>query len=301
VNQERTRVVAGLCVVSFVWGSTWLAIKIGLQSVPPFFAAGVRFVIASAVLYAILRLRNIVVPWSADARRLYLTLIFLSYSIPFGIVYWGQQYIPSGLSSILFAAYPLWVALFSHLLLANERANVFKIIGIVLGFSGIYIIFSGDIHWSQEYGFLGMCAVLLSATMQGISVVLTKKYGQPISPFAMNHVGMLGGAVLLLLAAMILEPIGSAVWDGAAIGSILYLSLVGSVIVFVTYHWLLKRVQAVYLSLTSFINPIIAVILGAIILDEALSPRVFLGAGLVLGGILVANGKKVYARIREAV
>jgi drug/metabolite transporter (DMT)-like permease len=94
----------------------------------------------------------------------------------------------------------------------------------------------------------------------------------------------------------VLESHSTIVWDGAAIGSILYLAIIGSVLAFVTYHWLLKRVEAVYLSLVSFINPVIAVILGALVLDETLSISVFAGAGLVFAGIGVANGRQLYAK-----
>jgi drug/metabolite transporter (DMT)-like permease len=215
-------------------------------------------------------------------------------------VYWGQQFIPSGLSSILFAAYPFWVVIFSHLILANERLNVSKVSGIVLGFIGLVIIFSRDIHWTDANGFLGMAAILFTTIIQALALVLIKKYGQPINPFVMNFVGMLAGGVLLLLFGLATESFSSIIWDTAAIGSILYLALVGSVVAFVTYHWLLKRTEAVYLSLVSFINPIIAVILGALILSEALASSVYIGAGFVLIGILVANGKYLYEKIRRA-
>jgi drug/metabolite transporter (DMT)-like permease len=300
MTTERIRVWIGFVIISTVWGSTWLAIKIGLHSVPPFFAAGIRFVIASAVLLIILRLRRIDIPFAPDAKKLYVVLSVLSYSIPFGLVYWGQQYIPSGLSSILFAAYPFWVAIFSQLLLANERLNPFKITGIVLGFIGLLLVFAGDIHWSDTSGILGMSAILAATVMQGLALVLIKKYGQPVSPFAMNFVGMSTGAGILLVLSLSTEKMNSIGWDAAAIGSILYLSLFGSVLAFVTYHWLLKRVEAVYLSLTSFINPIIAVVLGAIVLHESLAPSVLVGASCVLTGILVANGQYVYRKVREA-
>lgn len=297
MNSERTRIWIGFVIISLVWGSTWLAIKIGLTSVPPFFAAGIRFLIASAVLYVILRLRGLSILLTPETRKLYAALIFLSYSIPFALVYWGQQYIPSGLSSILFGAYPFSVAIFSHLLLVKERLTWFKIAGIVFGFVGIVIIFSGDVHWTETAGVLGMACILVSTVMQALAVVLIKKYGQPISPFVMNFVGMLGGGVILGTLGLATESFSAIVWNTAAVGSILYLAIIGSVLVFVTYHWLLKRIEAVYLSLVSFINPIIAVVLGAIVLRETLAPSVFIGASCVLVGILVANGKQIVGRI----
>ncbi len=297
MKSERVKVWIGFVIVSWVWGSTWLAIKIGLGSVPPILGAGIRFMIAGAILFAIVRLRKLAIPVSAELRRLYVVLILLSYAIPYGVVYWCQQFIPSGLSSILFGAYPLWVALLSHIILANERLDGYKVTGIVLGFAGIIVIFSRDIHWADSNSFVGMLGILSTTLMQAFALVMIKKHGQPVSPFALNFVGMSVAGVLLFSAGLMFESLSSVVWDAAAIGSILYLSVVGSVIAFVTYHWLLKRVEAVYLSLVSFINPILAVILGAVVLKETLAAGVFLGAALVLCGILIANGRQLYAKV----
>lgn len=297
---DRFRVWVGFFIISTVWGSTWLAIKIGLTRIPPFLSAGLRFVVASAILFLIVKARRIPVPFDADAKKLYVVLSVLSYIVPFGMVYWGQQFISSGLSSILFAAYPFWVAVFSQVLLADERLTPFKLIGIVVGFVGLLIIFAGDIHLSDVDGFLGMTAVLLSTVVQGLALVLIKKYGQPVSPFAMNLVGMSWGAVGLLSLSALTENYDGLMWDDAAIGSVLYLAVFGSVLAFVTYHWLLKRTEAVYLSLVSFINPIVAVMLGAAVLDETLTPSVFTGAIFVLLGILLANGRHLYSRLNKA-
>ncbi|MFN0156737.1 MAG: DMT family transporter [Bacteroidota bacterium] len=297
MNSPRIGVWSGFIAISLIWGSTWLAIKIGLGSVPPFLGVGIRFLVGAAILFIIVRWRKVQIPWTHDTRILYVSLIILSYSIPFGLVYWAELFIPSGLGSILFASYPFWVAIFSQIFLPGERGTMFKAAGIVLGFSGLLIIFSNDIHWTDAQGLLGMSAVLLSTVMQAASTIVAKKYGQPVNPFAMNLVGMSFGGALLFLFGLMTESWSDIHWDAAAIGSIAYLAVFGSVIAFVTYHWLLKRVDTVYLSLTTFINPIVAVILGALILDEELAASVYLGAGMVLSGILVANGKYFYEKI----
>ena len=294
---ERARVWIGFGLVSWIWGSTWLAIKIGLESVPPLMGSGLRFLIAGAILCSIVVWKKIEIPLTRDLRWMYVILILFSYALPYGIVYWCQQFIPTGLSSILFGAYPLWVALLSHFLLSNERLDGFKVAGITVGFVGVIIIFSRDVHWADSRGFLGMAGILSTTLMQAFGLVMIKKRFQAISPLAFNTVGMSVAGALLVLAGLLLERSATVVWDAAAVGSILYLSIVGSVIAFVTYHWLLKRVEAVYLSLVTFINPIIAVILGAIVLDETLAASVFAGAALVLVGILIANGRQLYAKI----
>jgi drug/metabolite transporter (DMT)-like permease len=298
MKNDRLLTWLGFFIISTVWGSTWLAIKIGLRTVPPFYAAGMRFVVASAVLYAIVRMRKLPIPFTPDARRVYFALGVLSFAIPFALAYWGQQFIPSGLGSILFCAFPLWVAVFSHFMLVNERLDFFKAVGTLLGFVGILIIFSPDLSMPDSSEIPGMAAILLGATMQAYALVVTKKHGHDISPITMTFVGMVIGAAILLLLGFFFESASSIVWTGEAIGSILYLALIGSVLTFVSYYWLLKRIDAVYLSLTSFINPIIAVILGALLLDERLASTVLAGAMLVLTGILVSNGRVLYGKIR---
>ncbi len=299
MRSERVRIWCGFLIVCYVWGSTWLAIKVGLSTVPPFLSAGLRFTVASAILFGLVRVRRVRIPLTTDAKKLYAILAILSYAIPYALVYWGEQYVSSGLCSIIFAAYPFCVAIFSQFLLADERLNAFKVAGILCGFAGLVIIFAADIHLSDRSALLGMSAVLLSTIVQGLALVLIKKYGQPVSPFAMNFVGMLFGAAGLLAMSLIIESYRAITWNTAAVGSILYLAVVGSVLAFVTYHWLLKRIEAIYLSLVSFINPIVAVLLGAMVMNETLGSRVFVGAGFVLAGILVANGRYFFGKIHE--
>lgn len=300
MRTDRFRIWLAFATACMVWGSTWLAIKIGLDGVPPFLGAGIRFLLASVILLAIITLGGINVPSTPEAKRVYAVLAVFSYTIPFAFVYWSEQYLPTGLASILFAAFPFWVGIFSHRMLEHERLNSFKVAGIVLGFAGIVIIFAGDVRLDHPHAFTAMLMMLVSPIMQAYCLVLVKKLAQPLSPFAFTFVGMFFSSVALLTLSAVFEHDAVIVWNASAIGSIVYLATVGSVIVFVTYYWLLKRVQAVYLSLMSFITPIIAVVLGAWVLDERLQTSVFIGAAFVLAGLLVANGKYVYGKVSEA-
>jgi drug/metabolite transporter (DMT)-like permease len=298
MKSERLNIWLGFFIISTVWGSTWLAIKIGVTFIPPFLAAGIRFVIASTVLYAIIRFRGLKVVTTPDAKKVYLAMGVLTFFISFALVYWAEQHIPSALGSILFASFPFWVALFAHFLLPGERIDGFKGAGIALGFLGIVLIFWGDFDVGQPLAVLGMAAMVLSTILQAYVLIVVKRLGQSISPIVMNFAGMtMGSAGLLLLSALTEKWVGIP-WNPSAVLSILYLAIMGSVLTFVTYYWLLKRVQAVYLSLTTFINPIVAVILGALVLDESLGASMAVGAALVLAGILAANGKGILEKIR---
>lgn len=297
MKSERLLIWLGFALISTVWGTTWLAIRIGLESIPPFYAAAIRCLLAAVVLYALLRFTGGRIPATRLAWRVYLALGVLTIAIPFALIYWGQQYIPTGLSSILFGAFPFWVAVLSHLMLPGERLNGFKIAAVILGFAGVVVIFSADVYISDANAILGMMAVMVSTLLQAVALIYVKKYGQDVSPTAMNFVGMAMGGALLLLLSVALESGKPATWSVSGITSLLYLSLVGSVLTFVTYYWLLKRIEAVYLSLSSFINPLVAVAVGAAVLGERLPPSVFTGAALVLLGMLIANGKALYVKI----
>ena len=286
---ERFRIYLSYFFICTIWGSTWLVIKIGLESVTPLLAAGLRFVVASSILFALLKIRGITIPKSREARRLYVIIALISFSIPFGLIYWGEGFIPSGLTSILFALYPFAVALFSFLFLPSEKITKWKIAGIIIGFFGVVIIFFNDIGIHSSNALPGMAAVVASALLQALSVIVIKKFGHGIHPFALTFVPMAYSAAILLTASLVFEDFTTIKFTWRSWCSIFYLGIFGSVVAFVSYFWLLKRVEAVFLSLTSFITPIIAVVLGIVILGEKFSNQVFIGAAVVLIGIAVAN------------
>ena len=286
--------ISGFIAITLVWGSTWLAIKIGLESITPVFGVALRFTLASAVLYAILRARGGRIPFNRETMPVFLLLGFSSFSLPFVLVYWGEQYTGSGLASILFGTYPFVVAVFSHLTLPGERLNSFKIAGTLLGFAGIVVIFWSDLS-AGTAAFPGMAAIVLSTVLQGFSLVTVKRIARHIPPVEMTLGGMIVSVAVLWVMAFAFEDPGAQRFDAAGIGSILYLGTFGSVLTFVMYYWLLKRVEALFLSLTSFLTPILAVVLGAIFLDETLHGRVYAGGAMVLLGIAVANGRDLLA------
>jgi len=290
MKSEKGLIVVGFILISIIWGSTWLVIKIGLESITPFYGIAIRFTIASVILFLIMRIRSEKIFLDRISLLLYTNLAVLSFSIPFALVYWGEQYIASGLASVLFAAYPFVVAIGSHLFLSTEKLNIYKTAGIMLGFLGVLIIFWSDVN-SGTKNILGMAAILASTVMQGISLVIVKRVNHHISPTSLSLGGMVLGIVIMYPIALIFEDFSLLRFDTKGIGSILYLGTFGTVITFVVYYWLLKRVEVVYLSLVSFVTPVLAVILGALWLQETLSSHIYVGGGMVLFGILIANGK----------
>ncbi|MEW5800195.1 MAG: EamA family transporter [Bacteroidota bacterium] len=297
---ERFKVILAYIAICTIWGSTWLVIKVGLETMTPLLSAGLRFAFAAIVLYSIIAARKIQIPLDRARVRLFFIVSLTSFSVPFALVYWGEQHVSSGLTSILFAVFPFCVAIMSVVMLPNEKLTTAKVAGIILGFTGIVVIFSNDIQFGTDTDqLLGMTAIVLSAFIQAFSAVLIKKHGHDLSPFVVSFVPMTFAGVFLTLAAFVFEDLTQMQFDSTAIFSIVYLAVFGSVTTFVSYFWLLKKVEVVLLSLTSFVTPIIAVVLGVVILNESVSSQLFVGSSLVLSGILAANSTDVRIFLRN--
>ncbi len=297
---ERIKVIFAYTAICTIWGSTWLVIKIGLETMTPLLSAGLRFAVAGIILFAIIRLRKIPIPWNVSTRWFYFVIAFTSFSIPFGLVYWGEHQISSGMTSILFATYPLWVAIISSMLIPSDKVTPAKVIGVLLGFAGVVTIFSHDVQFDGNSStMLGMGAVILSGAIQAFSAVTIKKHGHEISPFVVSFVPMTISAVLLLVSSVSVEDLSMVHFTPMAIFSIFFLAILGTIVTFVSYFWLLKRVEVVLLSLTAFVTPVIAVLLGVIVLQEKVFPELFAGAFLVFLGIASANISDIRSLIRK--
>ncbi|MDQ7815816.1 MAG: EamA family transporter [Melioribacteraceae bacterium] len=291
---EKAKITLGFILICLIWGSTWLAICLGLESLTPIISAGIRFTLASIFVYVMMRIKKINLQNDQLSIKLYLVLAFFSFVIPFGLVYWAEQFIPSGLASIIFAVMPFGVLIFSRLAIPETKISFYQVAGVLLGFAGIITIFSEDISIDISNNFLGMVAVLLSATMQAGIAVTIKKYGSNLNPLSMNFVPLLIAGIVMTIYSFIFENITYWSFDLNAIGSITYLAFFGTMVTFTTYYWLLKRMNIVILSLSTFITPIVAVLLGWIVLNEKFTMQALAGSTMVLIGILFANFRGLF-------
>lgn len=290
--RDSLKIISVYALCCTIWGSTWLAIKVSLFSLTPMFSSGFRFIIASLVIYAIIKINGIKIHSDKLSVKLYLIMGFFSFVFPFGFVYWAespQVGVPSGLAAVLFAVYPFFVLLFSFLAISDEKIGIYKILGIVLGFSGILVIFSDRLGGDISSYLIGMTAIVLSGAMQASIAVIIKKYGFHLNPLSMNFVPMVIAGIFLTLFGFLMEDFSQLKFDSNAILSVLYLAMFGSIVTFTSYYWLLKRISVVILSLIAFITPIVALVLGSIVYSEQLSSRTFWGSILVLTGLLWAN------------
>ena len=293
MKNENIKIVAGYVLICLLWGSTWMAIRIGLNSLTPIFSAGLRFLSAAFFVFLLMKYRKISIQKDVHSIKLYLILGFFSFIIPYGLIYWSEQFVPSGLTSIIFAVMPFFVILFSKIFMPEVKIKRNQIIGSVLGFGGIVVIFSENLVIDVSGYMLGMLAILLSSAIQGWISVHLKKHGEHLNPLSMIFVPLLIAGISMTILGFEFENRKSWSFSIEALGSILYLAFFGTTIAFTTYYWLMKKINVVILSLSALITPILAVLLGWFILDERLSLRKLFGSVLVLIGILFANFDKV--------
>lgn len=266
-----------------IWGSTWLAIKIGLEGVPPMLSAGLRFALAAAVLWLMV-LRRGMPKLTRDDRISIASSGLLSFTLSYACVYWAELYISSALTALLFSTVPLVVALLSRFWTRSETLGRRKIAGILAGLAGTAILF-----WPREgvasASPLGMGLALGSAVAAGVNMVILKKHARHGDIFALNAAGMTVGAVCLLLLSVLTERGALVSWTPKNMTALVYLSLFGSVAAFLAYFQLLKTLEATTMSLITLIFPIVAVILGAVFLGESLTLQSAAGAGVILAGV----------------
>src|SRR5205807_2074698 len=262
----RGSAFAMLCVV---WGSTWLAIRIGLQGAPPFLAASLRFLVASATLAVLALAFRSKWPSTRAEWSLVAFVGLVLFTADYGLIYWGENNgVESGLSAILFATLPLLTALVANVILPGERLTLQKLAGIGVGFGGILLIFRSQVGTAGSEKVLPMTAIVLAATCAAVATVALKRWGHAADPVTFNAAAMAVGTVTL--AALSLgarEPWYVPSWP-QGIGAILFLALAGSVVTFVTWQWLLKSAEATSLSFVALITPITAILLGATLGNE---------------------------------
>jgi len=289
MKNEKLTILIIFSLLCLAWGSTWGVIRLGLESLTPFISVGLRFTLASIFILIIMKFRNVQIQTDKVSLWLYFIMCFGSFVIPFGLVYWAEQFVPSGLSSVLFAVYPFFVVVFSYLVIPSEVIGFYRIFGIVFAFAGILTIFYDGLNLDVASYMWGMSAIVLSGIMQAGNAVTLKKYGHYLHPLSMNFIPMIVAGISLVIIGLLVEDTSKLVFDSKAYFTIIYLAAIGTVLTFTSYYWLLKRVSVILLSLIAFITPIIALIIGWIFFEEKLSDRVLFGSILVLLGLLIAN------------
>lgn len=273
----------GYAVLCLIWGSTWLAIRVVVRDVPPLEAAAVRF-LAGAVLLLVLALAQ-KRSWP-QTRSQWNALVVLSLTImavPYGLLFWAEQYVTSSMTAVLFSAMPLLVALFTPLMMHKTvpRRAVFA---LLVAFGGLLMLFSSGLAASGR-GVLGGLAVLLAVTLSSWSVVYAKGRLQQVDAVISTGLQLLFGSVALFWATWAMESHQRAFWTRNAVSAMAFLIVFGSCAAFVIYYWLLKTMQPYQLSSLNLITPIVAVLEGALLLHEPVPLLMIAAIAVVLGAV----------------
>jgi drug/metabolite transporter (DMT)-like permease len=273
------------CLVA-IWSSTWVAIKIGLEDLPPLLGAGIRFALAGAGLLAVARLMGRSLRTDP---RLAAVLALLPFAAAYGLIYWGEQYVPSGLAAVLFGVMPLYSAMLAAVMLAGEPLRARLLLGIAIALAGLSLAFGESLELGEgRYALAAAIACAAAPLASAIGNVAIKRSGGPLDAVVLNGWAMLAGGALLLAVSALAEA-REVTWSARAVGSIAYLAVIGSAVPFVTLTILLRELPAVTMSYVTLLLPFGALAFGAALYDEPVTAPAVAGAALVAGGLLVAQ------------
>lgn len=287
----RARDWLAFSALAFIWGTTWLAIKYVVREMPPLTAAGARFTVASLVLAAVAHGRGRRLSWRqlpAADRRVLLALSVLMFAIPYALIFYGEKFIPSALTAILFSVAPAFTVLYESLWARRNLATGVRVLGLGLAFGGILVVFVPRLA-GPRMELLGSLAVVVAAASSSSALVLAKHKAHHIDTLVGTTWQMAGGAAWLLVAGIVLERPALKLYSAPALGGLLYLAVFGSCISFVLFYGLLKHMGALQLSTLAFITPIVAVFVGWLALGEVLGVNTLVGAVVTLTGVALLH------------
>ncbi len=286
---QKYKIYLGVFTLGIIWGSTWLAIKFGLQDAPPFFSAALRFILTFLILFVWQKIKGYRFPRSIKYWGNSIFIALLMFIIPYAMVYWGEQYISSGLSAVLFSAQSLFVVVFAHFILKSEKAGIKKILGLLIGLFGLVILYKSQIAWDEYQGPKGMIALLFAAASAALGLVVLSKQKHKFEPVpeVMTHIGIT--AVAFILLTLIFEKPPENIFTPKLWISIIYLAVFGTAFGFIVYYWLAKNATAFVTSFSIFISPVFAVFLGWLILNETINLLGIIGISLVFIGIILTQ------------
>lgn len=287
----KLKVFSLYTLLCLIWGTTWIVLKVSLTGTPPLFGAGLRFTLAGLVLWGIFFYRREKLPRSREAVRLYFMFAVLNFTIGYALTYWATQFIYSNLAAILWAGFPLVVAALAHWALPDDRLSFRKLVSILIGLVGVILIVYEGQELGTEKALVGIGAILVAVLFAAWPNVYLKKHVQAVNSFQLNAVGQsIAGLVLLVLSALV-ETQQAMVWSPFNIFALFYLSIFGSVFTWLIYVWLFAHLAVTQISYVAFFPPMIATLIGWILLQEALTPAALVGAILVLAGAFLINLK----------
>lgn len=289
-DRARTLAYAAWIVVCIVWGTTYLAIRVALESVPVALVGGLRFTAAGLVMIAALRLTRQPLPspraWGAIALSGFLLLV-----VGNGAVVWAEQYVASGLAAVMVAMVAFWNVVVEAIRPEGERPTARTMLGLAVGFAGIVVLVWPELftETSGNWFVAGVVALQLACAGWAVGTSFTKRNVESPSPAATSAVQMLAAGLMFLAIATVHGEWTQLTFTVRSASAILYLVVFGSIVAFSAYVYALKHLPIATVSLYSYVNPLIAVVLGTLLLAEPFSSRTLVASALVFAGIAVVR------------
>jgi drug/metabolite transporter (DMT)-like permease len=272
------------------WGTTYLATRVAIETIPPFAMAGPRHVIAGVVLAIALRLQGIKLPpkesWGGHA-----LLGLLMIGIGNGCLVWAQQYVPSGVAAVMTSVIPFWMIGVEALMPHGERIHTRQVAGLVLGFAGIVLLTSSSLNGGAPSRQIVAGAVMTQLSCLGwaIGSAYAKRHKREDNLFAATSLQIIFGGIVLIAVATITREWGDVAPSGRSLAAVVYLVVVGTFVGYVCYVYALKHLPVAIVSLYAYFNPVIAVILGSLVLDERFTGRMAVAIGIIFAAMLIVR------------
>lgn len=285
----QAQLLLAFFLIYFIWGSTYLAIRYAIESIPPFLMAGIRYTTAGALLYTFMRLRGCPNPdlkqWGGLATVG--TFLFVGGN---GLVVWAEQFITSGLAALLVSLLPLWLVLLDWLWAGGPPPTWRGAAGIVLGITGVVVLIDPAQITGSDIDMTGALVVLMASPLWAVGSIYSKKIRQPASIFMSAACQMLGGGLSLLLTSLLFQEwrdFTPVAISPVSVSAFSYLVVFGSIVAISAYVWLLQNASAASVSTYAFVNPAVAIFLGWLIADEEINAHILTGAAIILAGVIL--------------
>ncbi|MBI4759545.1 MAG: EamA family transporter [Chloroflexi bacterium] len=279
-----------LLLLGIIWGSSFMFIKVGVAELPPLLVAAGRMGIGALFLLALLMVQGKRLPRGGGLWARIALMGLINNAIPFTLIPWGEERIPSALASILNATMPLFTVLIAHYWTADERLSRAKLLGVTVGFLGVMALMGTDVTDPTRASTQGELAVIVAAACYAVATIFARKYLHGPEPAVLATGQLATGFVFTLPPILLTVRPGPAAPSFPALASVAALGLLGSGLAYLIYYWLLRRINATQMSLVTYLLPVTAVFWGAALLGESLGANHFLGLGLIFVGIMVVNG-----------
>jgi drug/metabolite transporter (DMT)-like permease len=299
----KSKTWLALLSLYIIWGSTYLAIMFVVETIPPFVSAGIRFLVSGLVLLIWRRLARDPMPTRIQWRSAAIvgTLLLVGGN---GLLSWSEQRIPSGVAALLIGTVPLWLVLIEALRRGGAKPNWQSILGLAIGFAGIVVLI-GPIDFTGQagrYELVGILICLVAAFLWSLGSIYSRGADLPQSALMTTGMEMVAGSIGLFIVATLIGE-----WQNFSLGAIstksmyglIYLITIGSLIGFVSYAWLLRNAPVSLVATYAYVNPLVAILLGSVLAQETLTPRILIAAGVIIGSVVLVNYSKNSSDIQK--